>query len=59
MSACSLSWVLACDPFVQIIRGKAKKGQLPPLSEYLEGAQQRLKEMAGAGGASAPPSSFL
>ncbi|GAB4821726.1 hypothetical protein N2152v2_008772 [Parachlorella kessleri] len=32
----------------KIIRGKASKGQLPPLSEYLEAAQQRLKELAGS-----------
>lgn len=31
----------------QIIRNKAQKGQLPPLSEYLEAARQRLRELAG------------
>jgi hypothetical protein len=32
---------------LQIIRGKATKGQLPPLSDYLEAAKQRLRELAG------------
>lgn len=32
---------------MQIIRGQAQKGQLPPLSEYLEAARQRLRELAG------------
>jgi len=32
---------------VQIIRGQAQKGQLPPLGEYLEAARQRLRELAG------------
>lgn len=34
-------------PLPQIIRGKVQKGQLPPLSEYLEAARQRLRELAG------------
>lgn len=36
------------DP--QIIRGQARKGQLPPLGEYLQAAQQRLRELAGLPG---------
>ena len=31
----------------QIIRGQAQQGKLPPLSEYLEAARQRLRELAG------------
>ncbi|KAL4435935.1 hypothetical protein ABPG77_000697 [Micractinium sp. CCAP 211/92] len=31
----------------KIIRGQAPKGQLPPASEYLDAARQRLREMAG------------
>lgn len=34
----------------KIIRGKAPKGQLPPVAEYLEAARQRLREMAGLPG---------
>lgn len=39
---------------VQIIRGKAPKGKLPPLQEYLDAAQQRLREMGGR-----PPLDFV
>ena len=31
----------------KIIRGQAQRGQLPPLGEYLQAAQQRLRELAG------------
>ena len=34
----------------QIIRGKAAKGKLPPVGEYLNAARQRLREMAGIQG---------
>lgn len=34
----------------KIIRGQAPKGQLPPASEYLDAARQRLREMAGLPG---------
>ncbi|KAL4458849.1 hypothetical protein ABPG75_013714 [Micractinium tetrahymenae] len=39
----------------KIIRGQAPKGQLPPASEYLEAARQRLREMAGLPGDSLHP----
>ena len=35
---------------MQIIRGQASKGQLPPLAEYLDAAQQRMREVAGLPG---------
>lgn len=37
-------------PRLQIIRGQAPKGKLPPASEYLDAARQRLREMAGLPG---------
>lgn len=38
----------------KIIRGKAPKGQLPPVTEYLLAAGQRLRELAGLPGDGLP-----
>lgn len=41
-----LSTAVTVDPLLQIVRGLASKGELPPLSEYREAAAKRVEEKA-------------